>query len=60
MRLFPPDLYRNFAIGFAVGALALGVANAGTGPEAQPEPIETSAVAAPIAADFRITPLEVA
>lgn len=25
MRLFRSDLYRNFAIGFVIGALALGV-----------------------------------
>lgn len=28
MRLFAPDLYRNFAIGFAVGALLIAGASA--------------------------------
>ncbi|KPP83863.1 hypothetical protein [Erythrobacter sp. HL-111] len=29
MRLFAPDLYRNFAIGFAIAAIGVGVAHAG-------------------------------
>ena len=28
MKLFSSDLYRNFAIGFAIGAAFVGVANA--------------------------------
>lgn len=28
MKLFTADLYRNFAIGFAIGAAFVGVANA--------------------------------
>lgn len=29
MKLFAPDLYCNFAIGFALGAAILGIANFG-------------------------------
>ncbi|MDJ0642024.1 MAG: hypothetical protein QNJ15_04335 [Erythrobacter sp.] len=55
MRLFTPDLYRNFGIGFVVGALALGAASiedwsqvsadlapAAQAAEAEFEPIEVS------------------
>ncbi|MDP4573871.1 hypothetical protein Q9K02_01800 [Qipengyuania sp. G39] len=29
MQLFTPDLYRNFGIGFAAGALAIAIASGG-------------------------------
>lgn len=55
MRLFAPDLYRNFAIGFAAGAALIAVANAGHwGDELAPpaQAAETAHTPGPDAAAF--------
>ena len=48
MGLFKPDLYRSFAIGFALGAVALFATIGGTGRAALVDSIMPSAVAAPV------------
>jgi len=42
MNLFTPDLWRNFTIGFLVGAFALGAANAASLPIDSAQPNATS------------------
>ncbi|WP_379922903.1 hypothetical protein [Erythrobacter sp. R86502] len=58
MRLFSPDLFRNFGIGFAFGAVMLAVGNAGTwGGELAPAAQAAESHEAPVpAGDFLIAP----
>ncbi len=59
MRLFAPDLYRNFAIGFAVGALLIAGANADQWGEELASPAqaaETPHTPGPDAATFVTAP----
>jgi hypothetical protein len=62
MRLFSPDLFRNFGIGFVLGALLIAGANAESwggalAPAAQAaEMRQTSPVADDVAAEFVIAP----
>ncbi len=60
MSLFTPDLYRNFAIGFVVGALGLAAANAENLRDTIESPAHAAApMAAPqIEAEFVIRPLD--
>jgi len=60
MSLFTPDLYRNFAIGFVVGALGMAAAHAGTVRDAIESPAHAAEpVEAPQAhAEFTIEPFD--
>ena len=62
MTLFAPDLYRNFAIGFGIGALGLGIAHTADGGDTFESPAHAATVieAPEPAADFVIEPLEIA
>lgn len=59
MRIFAPDLIRNFAIGFALAAIGMGVANAQQmGAEMAPAAHAAEPLAAPqVSAEFAIEPL---
>jgi hypothetical protein len=48
MGLFKPDLYRSFAVGFALGAVVLFASVGGSGRAALVDSILPSAVAAPV------------
>ena len=59
MRLFAHDLYRNFAIGFVIAAIGVGVANAEQWSDRIAPPAhaaETSATPLP-SAEFVIAPI---
>jgi hypothetical protein len=59
MRLFANDLYRNFAIGFLLAAIGVGVANAGPlGDEIAPPAHAADATTLPLpASEFLIAPM---
>lgn len=61
MSLFTPDLYRNFAIGFALGAVGLVAANAANGGDALESPAHAATpLEAPAQSpEFAIDPLEI-
>lgn len=61
MTLFSADLFRNFGIGFAAGALLVGTATAGQwAPQLESPARASSPLQAPSAdAEFLIEPLEV-
>ena len=60
MTLFAPDLFRNFALGFAAGTVLIGAVTVDQwGPELESPAIAAEPIAAPQAsADFLIEPLE--
>ncbi|EAQ28616.1 hypothetical protein NAP1_13493 [Erythrobacter sp. NAP1] len=60
MTLFAPDLYRNFALGFAAGGLLVGAATIDQwGPELESHAIAAQPLEAPQPADeFLIVPFE--
>lgn len=61
MNLFTPDLFRNFALGFAAGGLILGVTNFDVLEKTLDAPVNAAQpLKAPQPSDeFLITPLEI-
>lgn len=63
MRLFAPDLYRNFAIGFAAGAMLIAAASSeqwGSELASPAQAAETAHTPGPDAAEFVAAPEPVA